>query len=333
MTNSLEPLEPEEALQMYLSHRENEISDKTYRAHRIRLQHFVRWCREEDIDNMNDITGRDLYSYRLWRTDEGGLNRVSVRTQMSTLKVFIRFCVKINAVSDGLEKAVDVPQLNKGENARSVMLEADRVEKILEYMQKFTYAEFKHVLFRLLWVTGCRIGAARALNVEDVDTDEGYIEIRHRPEYSTPIKNKEQGERFVSIDEQTQEVLSDWLEEMRPDVTDDYGMEPLLASNYGRVATSTIRNNIYYVTCPTFIGEDCECETNSHSYHDAASCPDSVSPHALRRSSITHHLRQEVPKKVVADRCDVSHDVLDEHYNEMTEREKMDQREDEVNFF
>jgi hypothetical protein len=41
---------------------------------------------------------------------------------------------------------------------------------------------------------------------------------------------------------------------------------------------------------------------------------------------LTHLLRNDVPKAVVSDRGDVSSDVLDDHYNQMTEEEKMEQR-------
>ena len=74
MSQELEEISPEQAYQLYLEHRNPEISDSTYRAHRTRLGHWVRWCEQEGIENLNSITGRDLLRYKLWRRDEGGLN-------------------------------------------------------------------------------------------------------------------------------------------------------------------------------------------------------------------------------------------------------------------
>lgn len=55
-------------------------------------------------------------------------------------------------------------------------------------------------------------------------------------------------------------------------------------------------------------------------------CPSVVSPHAIRRGSITYHLTEEVPEKVVSDRMNVGLGVLEKHYDQQTEEEKVEQR-------
>jgi len=74
---TLEPIDPETALELYLADRENELSEATLYSHRSRLGHFVRWCDEQGIDNLNELTGRQLHRYRLWRRDEGDLSIAS----------------------------------------------------------------------------------------------------------------------------------------------------------------------------------------------------------------------------------------------------------------
>jgi hypothetical protein len=70
--------------------KESEVSAWTHYSHGSRLGHFTRWCDEERIDNLNAITGRDLKRYKLWRRDDGDINNVTLKTQMDTLRVFIR---------------------------------------------------------------------------------------------------------------------------------------------------------------------------------------------------------------------------------------------------
>jgi len=46
---------PEEALDRYLSDRSGEVQEATLQAHRYRLQHFIRWCGEEGIDDLREL--------------------------------------------------------------------------------------------------------------------------------------------------------------------------------------------------------------------------------------------------------------------------------------
>jgi len=329
--SELEPLKPERGVELYLKHREDGCADSTLRAHRIRLSHFVRWCSIEGIDNLNIITGRRLHEYRLWRKDDGNLNPVSVRTQLSTLRVFIGFCAQIDAVETGLRDKIDVPELNKGEAARSVHIDNEHAQRILSRLKKYNYASLRHVLILLLWRTAIRTGTARAIDVDDVDTDEGYIKLHHRPEFGTPLKNKSDGERYLAINGETTETLSDWIDNRHPGTEDKYGRVPLLATQYGRISASNIRKNTYWVTRPQFVDEECPCDVTDHDYATVYRCQDTVSPHALRRGSITHHLLSDVPRPVVSGRANVSDEVLSKHYDQTTLEEQMAMRRDHLN--
>jgi hypothetical protein len=51
-----------------------------------------------------------------------------------------------------------------------------------------------------------------------------------------------------------------------------------------------------------------------------------VSPHAIRRGSITHFLSEDVAAEVVGDRMNVSRKVLEKHYDKRSEEVKLEQR-------
>lgn len=66
---------------------------------------------------------------------------------------------------------------------------------------------------------------------------------------------------------------------------------------------------------------------------DAASkCPSSVSPHAIRRGSITLSLNSELSDKVISDRANVSPQVIGQPYDRRTEREKIGERRDYLDY-
>lgn len=117
----LEPITPREALDLYLDDRRADVTGSTLRSHRYRLEPFVQWCHENDVDNLNEVTGRDLHQYKTWRQNSGGLNAVTLRTQLSTLRVFLKFCRSIDGVAEKLPEQVAVPTVPKGERERDEM--------------------------------------------------------------------------------------------------------------------------------------------------------------------------------------------------------------------
>lgn len=325
----LEPITPEEAKQMYLEARKHEVSQSTLDGYHYRLKHFIRWCNGAgNIDNMNDLSGRDLQQFRTWRRDDGDLKPITLEGNLDALRVFLRWCESINAVREGLHDKIIMPALSKEEERSRAILRAERAEEILEYLRQFEYASRGHVVMEVLWETGMRLGALHALDIGDYNPEEQYLEVTHRPETDTPLKNGNEGERLVALSTPLCEVLTGWIEHQHPGVKDSFGREPLIASSRGRAAKSCIRDTVYKVTRPCYYGEKCPddhnlCPTGYGSY---SKCPLSVSPHAIRRGSITHHLSKDVPEKVVSDRMNVGPDVLDKHYDGRSDRQKVEQR-------
>ena len=330
---TLEPLEPAKGVEMFCADLATERADATINAYNYRLGHFTRWCDIEDIANLNVLTGRLLHEYRLWRRDDGDLNRVSEKTQMDTLRVFIKWLESIDAVEQDLATKVRSPSLSDDDNVRDDVLEADRSKKILDYLTKYEYASLPHVTLLLLCHTMMRTGGVRALDVDDHDASNSSIEVLHREE--TPIKNKSRGERFIALSDSVNGVLIDWIEDRRPNVTDEFGREPLLASTAGRLHKSTIRKYSYQYTRPCIISGECphgrapeSCEARNDS--QAYKCPSSRSPHAIRRGKITYNLEQKKPEKFISDRENVSLEILSKHYDARDKLTKMEQRRDFV---
>lgn len=331
MSGKLQPISPAEAKAMYLDEKSSESRESTVQAHDYRLRHFIRWCENEDISNLNPLTGRDLHHYKLWRREDGDLNNVTLVTQLSTLRVFIRWCEQIDAVKPDLSDSISLPTLSQGEDQRDVMLDGERATELLKYLRQSEFGTRTHALIEVLWHTGMRIGAAQGLDVEDYDPSNQLLELRHRPQQGTRLKNGERGERFNAINDQVCNVVNAYLEDNRKRVMDGYDRKPLFTSRLGRPAKSTLRDSIYRITRPCVYTNQCphdrdinDCEALNR--NRASKCPSSVSPHAIRRGSITTHLSEDIPNKVVGDRMDVSLDVIEAHYDRRSEQQKSQQR-------
>lgn len=326
--------EPETALERYLSDREDEVQEATLQAHNYRLQHFVRWCGIEGVENLNDLNGRNLQEYRFWRKQDGGLNNVTMVTQMTTFRVFIKWCEDYQAVTPGLHEKIRVPKLGEDEDVSDDKMEPEQALQILDYLDEFQYGSRDHAMFRLLFRTGVRTGGLRALNLSDYHSKDQYIEVKHRPEKETPLKNGDKGERPIYLNAMTCQVLDDYIAHHRIEEADEYGQKPLLTTGQGDLSANTVRQRMYRLSHPCFYMGECPhdekpetCEYKQNVDY-ASQCPSSEPPHSVRKASITYWRQRDTPAQQVGERANVNQDIIKKHYDKRSDQCKMDQRKD-----
>lgn len=333
MSDDLEPLAPREGMTRFLAHRETGVSESTYRNNQTTLEQFVAWCGDNGIDNLNDLTGRDLSKFVAYRRSK--VKPITLQKSLSAIREFLAFCADIEAVRDGLNEKVHAPELPDGAEARDIVLGPEAAQTALDHLDQFNYASRDHVMLLLLWRTGMRRGALRSIDLEDLRPDEHAIELQNRPETDTRLKNGDKGERWVWLGPLSYQVIEDYVNENRFDKEDDYGREPLLTTRQGRPHVTTITDAVNRITQPCQYGscphardpEECEAFGKNSM---PAKCPSSRSPHAVRRGAITNHLNEGTAPEVVSERMDVSLDVLYRHYDARSPREKMAVRKEQL---
>jgi site-specific recombinase XerD len=239
-TSELEPIDPRTAQQLFLDHNETECTESTVRTHRYHTNEFVAWCEENDVDNLNDLTGRDLQALRLWRKEEDDINLVTLNNYMCSLRVFIKWCGSIEVVPENLYDKVMMPRVSPDDQQAEETLDAETATEILAYLSTVHHASVEHAMLGLLWGPGTRIGAANGLDVDDVDLAEEQLQLVHRPGEGTTLKNGSGGERPIAIAADFADVLDAYIERLRKDVPDDRGRgpQPRMAECPGRRAGS-----------------------------------------------------------------------------------------------
>ncbi|MFA1609867.1 tyrosine-type recombinase/integrase [Halobellus rubicundus] len=335
-SHKLEPLSPSEGLEMFLSEKCDDLAQSTLQSYRRRINHFIRYCETRDIDNLNNLTGRDLYRFRVFRRDEGDLAKPSLKSQLTAVRSFIKFAERIDACPEDLHRDVVLPSMNPGEDVRDNIIAVEEAQQIIDYLDKFHYASYRHALFATAWETHLRTGTLHSLDVSDLLVEEQALRIEHRPDTGTRLKNGRRANRVIAISSDLVSILTDHIEHERPSIEDKYGRKPLFASQQGRMSKSNLRQTCYAVTRPCFYTDECpagrdldDCQATKYEY--ATSCPDSESLHAVRRGGITYRLSEDVPMEVVSDRGNVSRRVLEEHYDARDEMTRMAQRRKHLN--
>ncbi|MFD1586168.1 site-specific integrase [Halorientalis brevis] len=339
----LDPISPVDAVAMYHDAMRDEHAESTRKSAKHRLRAFIQFCDEEEIENLNELSGRDLYKYRTWRREGQGDGRdpiklVTLKGQLATLRRFLRFASNIDAVPPELYEQVTLPVMKNGEDVSDTTLKPARAIDILDYLENAQPASRDHLIVLLLWETGARTGAIRGLDLGDLDLDGSHprlsgpaVHFVHRPDTGTPLKNQEKGTRWNRISEKAAHFIADYIEYHRPDVTDEYGRDPLITTQYGRPSGNTFRTTLYRVTRPCWRGAECphdrdidDCEATH--LDKASRCPSARSPHDVRSGRVTYYRREDVPRRVVKDRLNASEDILDRHYDRRSDREQAEQR-------
>lgn len=333
--DDLQPMAPEVGVDRFLQHREPSLRQSSLQNARTRLNHFLEWTDERDIENLNTLSGRDMSDFVAWRQQD--IVPITLQKQLSTIRQACRWWADIDAVRDGLAEKVHSPELPDGAESRDVHLDPDRARRALEYFETHRYASRNHALLSLMWRTGLRRGAIRSIDLGDMESEDNAIRVEHRPDQGTKLKNGEAGERWVYLGPQWYQILDDYVSNPdRTKGTDEFGRHPLFTTqDGGRPSGQSIYKWVQRALHPCTYGAcphdrtPATCEARGRNA-SVAQCPSSRSPHAVRRGAITHHLQQDTPPETVSERMDVSLEVLYQHYDARTEREKMDVRTDHL---
>ena len=349
----LTALEPREALEMWVDRQRSERSDATIQSYFYRTQGFVDWLESEGINNLNELTGRDLYRFDSYRRSQG-LAPSTLKTQLGTIRIFLSFCEDIEAVPRGFSEKMAVPTLTKNDRTNDEKLTAERAQVIRDGLKRYRRASRDHVLFVIAWETGCRLGALRSLDLQDCylteedleglrhrdDVDEDiltkidvpFLYFRHRPDTDTQLKNKEAGERPVNLSEETGELVQEYITVNRVPTKDDFGRKPLFSTHkgQGRMTTGAIRARFNIMTQPCRYGtcphdrDKATCEALQHGKESR--CPSSRSPHRIRTGSITHHRDRGWPPEVLSEKVNATPEVIRDHYDHPDQLKRMQSR-------
>ncbi|MFC7202817.1 tyrosine-type recombinase/integrase [Haloferax namakaokahaiae] len=331
---ALKATPPHEAKNRFLKDKEPGVTRKTLKNYRTSLRQFCNWLDEQGVQTLNNLDSELIQRYKEYRLSN--VKVITARQDMMTIKQFIEFCEHIAAVPRGMADMVRIPQVSENDEICDDLLTREEAVGVLDFLSKYQYASNRHVTLLILWKTGMRISGLRALDLGDFDDGRPAFQLRHRPQTGTPLKNKEKAERDVLITPDMAEVITDYIDQNRPDVKDEHGRKPLLASKNGRVVETTIQRYVYTATRPCiYNGGNCpfdrELDTcEALSWNASSKCPGSVSPHALRRGYVTAARNAGQPKDVTGERVNMSGKVLDKHYDKGTSAEKAERRRDYI---
>jgi integrase/recombinase XerD len=242
--------------------KERNYSDNTTAAYRNDLGQFLKWLRATypNINSWQAVTQQMVAEYVDVLKDKS-YTASSVARKVAAIKSFFHFMLARGLISNDPTTDLESPKVKK---RLPRTLAVEDVERLLEApTRKRTPKGLRDTaLLNLLYTSGMRVSEAVSLKVTDVALDEGIL---HCP-------GKDGGVRDLPLDEETQNILAEYLEKGRPHLVKNRDETALFLNHRGSQLT---RQGLWLII---------------KAYASEANLSARVTPHTLRHSFAAHKL-------------------------------------------
>ena len=160
------------------------FTDSTIAFYRYRMRYLLRWCAAANLTHLHELTHIQIKRYIAQEIDRG-MSSHYVHSTARAVRTFCNFCVR-----DGLldVSPFDKVKMPRTDNKKVPALTASEIRRILSACDN---ARDRAVVLFLL-DSGVRAQELCNLNIEDMDTDTGAVDVHQgkgRKDRGVPASN------------------------------------------------------------------------------------------------------------------------------------------------
>ncbi len=238
---------------------ERGLAQNTISSYALDLKQFKAFCRQLGVTDGGRID-RSLVIRYLVDLKNKGRAPATISRQMATIKVFCRFLVDEGVLSKDPTANLESPGVK---TKLPDVLGQEETIKLLEQPRTGNTAGLRdRAMLELMYATGMRVSELLALNVDNVDWQQGYVRCR----------GKGAKERIIPIGSVAKHYLAEYLARARAKIMAGKGEKALFLNMRGRRLT---RQGFWKII---------------KKYAREAGIKKEITPHTLRHSFATHLL-------------------------------------------
>lgn len=182
---------------------ERGLAENTLFSYKRDLTKFADYMKIKGISSVEGIKKKDITSFLMNQKDKG-LSSNSVARAFAAIKVFYKYLVGERRVKENIASLIDAPKLWKH---LPETLNLDEVEKLLKQPNTKKWMGLRdRACLELMYATGFRVSEIINLNTYNVNLEFGFVKCI----------GKGNKERIVPLGKQAKQVLSKYLEKIRP---------------------------------------------------------------------------------------------------------------------
>lgn len=182
-------------------------SENTVLSYERDLKKFNKYCMEQGISSVNQITATGLNSYVLY-LEKQGLKPATISRGIASLKAFFHFLQREGYVKRDVAEDLKAPKVEK--KMPSVLTQEETIRLLNQAKGSSPKKLRDSAMLELLYATGIRVSELISLKLEDVNLKMEYISCRDGSK-----------ERIVPFGKAAKEKLQSYLVEGRPELIKD----------------------------------------------------------------------------------------------------------------
>ena len=232
------------------------LSEHTRKAYSGDLGFFLRYCDELDIDEWQDMDGRQLRGYITQRHRQGISGR-SLRRNLSSVRAFYKYLLTRGEVNQNPAEGLVTPKTDK---RLPKTLDVEQSTRLVEIKENKELAVRDRAILELMYSSGLRLSECVGLDLHSLDRADAMV----------TVLGKGNKTRRVPVGKYALQAITEWLK-LRPQLA-ALGETALFVSVRGtRISARTVQQRFRYW------GIKQGLDTHVH-------------PHMLRHSFATHLL-------------------------------------------
>ncbi len=246
--------------------KERKLSENTLQSYKRDLKQFRRYLEACEL-HYNRVKEEDIKDY-MKELEEEGKKPSSISRCIASIRSFYQFVLKNKKVKIDPTHNIQSPKIEKRVPS---ILTAKEVELLLDQPQDIDLKGIRDkAMLEFAYATGMRVSEIVSLNIEDVNTEEGYVICKHG--------NKE---RNIPLGNMSLKALREYVEEARDILVKTEGEQALFVNINGSRLT---RQGFWKII---------------KFYKEQAHITKEITPHVLRHSFATHLLQNGADLKAI----------------------------------
>lgn len=101
------------------------------------MRHFLTWCDSEQVENLNELSVRDIQQYRLWLGGKDDISVLTLKNKQMSVRVFLQKAGSVEAVHQDLYTKLMIPRVHRSQRSGGQGLETERATGLLEYLARY----------------------------------------------------------------------------------------------------------------------------------------------------------------------------------------------------